>query len=151
MSLPRVNKVGHVVLAVTDLERSKAFYRDVLGMEVISDRPPEESVFLSFGLQHHDLALFKAPEGAERGTLGMVHMAFQVGGGPAELKALREHAISAGAEVVAQQFHGITRSVYLRDPDGYTVEIYSEVLTPEEGLAYMRAQTGHGVTEPLTL
>ena len=38
------------------------------------------------------------------------------------------------------------------DPDGHTFEIYSEVFaTGQEGLAYMRAQAGYGVTEPITL
>jgi catechol 2,3-dioxygenase len=149
---PRVKKVAHVVLAVSDVARSKAFYRDALGMEIVSDRPNEgPSAFMSFGTQHHDIALFQAPPGAQRGELGLVHVACQIEGGPEQLKALRQRVIDMGAEVKAQQFHGITKSVYFSDPDGNTIEIFCETMGPEQGVEYMRAQQGYGVTEPLTL
>jgi catechol 2,3-dioxygenase len=86
-AMPRINKVAHVVLGVTDVARSKVFYRDVLGMEIISDRPNQgPSAFLSFGSQHHDIALFQAPLGSKRGELGLVHVALQLDGGVEELK-----------------------------------------------------------------
>ena len=150
--MPHINKVAHVVLAVADLERSKAFYRDVVGMELISDRPEQAQAFLSFGTQHHDIALFQAPAGAERGALGLVHVALQVDGGQAELKEMMAKVKAAGAELTSPVTHGITNSVYFPDPDGNTLEIYCEAFgTSDEGLAYMRAQTGRGVTDPITL
>ena len=66
-SMPRINKVGHVVLNVKDVETSVKFYTEALGMEVMRLRG-SSAAFLSFGTQHHDIALFKAPEGAEMGT-----------------------------------------------------------------------------------
>ena len=150
--MPKINKLSHVVFFVSDVERSKAFYRDVLGMEVISDRPDDgPSAFLSFGTQHHDVALFQAPPGATRGELGLFHAAFQVEGGDDELRAMRQHVIDAGYEIERQQFHGITKSIYVRDPDGTLVEFYTEQMSPEEGRAYMRSQTGRGVSDPLVL
>lgn len=151
--MPKINKVAHVVFAVKDVERSKAFYQDVLGMELISDRPDQgPSAFLSFGSQHHDIALFEAPEGAERGTLGMIHAALQLDGGTDELKKMVAHLEAHGVPVTSPVTHGITNSVYFSDPDGHTLEIYSETFaTREEGLAYMRAQTGNGITDPITL
>ncbi len=151
--MPHINKVAHVVLAVSDVERSKAFYRDVLGMELISDRPDQgPSAFLSFGSQHHDIALFEAPAGAQRGALGLVHIALQVDGGPEDLKEMVAKVKAAGVDLTSPVTHGITNSVYFPDPDGNTLEIYSEAFaTSEEGLAYMRAQTGYGVTDPITL
>jgi catechol-2,3-dioxygenase len=48
--------------------------------------------------------------------------------------------------------HGITNSIYLLDPDGNKIEIYAEVFpTAQEGIDYMRAQEGYGVTAPITL
>ncbi len=152
-TMPRINKVAHVVLAVADVARSKAFYRDVLGMEVTSDRPEHgPAAFLSFGTQHHDIALFQAPAGAQRGALGLVHVALQIDGGLDELRAMRQHVIDAGCTIETQVTHGITNSVYFRDPDGNLIETYSEAFaTGEEGIAYMRAQKGRGVSEPLAL
>lgn len=151
--MPHINKVAHVVLAVSDVARSKAFYRDVLGMEVTSDRPNQgPSAFLSFGTQHHDIALFQAPAGAERGELGLVHIALQVDGGQAELMEMVDRVRAAGVELTSPVTHGITNSVYFPDPDGNTLEIYCEAFaTGGEGLAYMRAQSGYGITDPITL
>ena len=152
--MPRINKVAHVVLAVVDVERSKVFYRDVLGMEIISDRPDQgPSAFLSFGTQHHDIALFQAAPGAKRGELGLIHFALQVDGGMAELAEMRQQMLDGGATFAdGPVTHGITNSLYFQDPDGHTFEIYSEVFaTAQEGLDYMRAQQGYGVTEPITL
>ena len=149
--MPRINKVAHVVLAVADVARSKLFYRDVLGMEIISDRPNQGQAFMSLGVQHHDIALFQAADGAERGELGLVHIAFQVEGDEGELRAMRQRVLDAGYEVESQVFHGITKSVYFRDPDGNLLEFFCETMTPNEGLAFMRAQEGSGVSDPLRL
>ena len=152
--MARINKVAHVVLSVSDVARSKVFYRDLLGMELVSDRPDQgPSAFLSFGTQHHDIALFQAPPGATRGELGLIHFALQVDGGLDELRAMRQRLVDGGAELAnGPVTHGITNSLYFHDPDGHTFEIYSEVFaTGQEGLAYMRAQAGYGVTEPITL
>ena len=75
--MARINKVGHVVLNVKDVETSVEFYTEALGMEVMRLREGN-AAFLSFGAQHHDIALFKAPEGAEMGKLGLNHIAFQI-------------------------------------------------------------------------
>jgi len=151
--MPRITKIAHVVLAVTDVNRSKAFYRDVIGMELVSDRPNQgPSAFLSFGTQHHDVALFQAPVGAERGSLGLVHTALQVDGGKTALKEMVERLQGSGVELTSPVTHGITNSVYFSDPDGNTLEIYSEAFgTGGEGMEAMRAQTGYGITEPITL
>lgn len=151
--MPKINKVAHVVLAVSDVERSKAFYRDVVGMELISDRPLDgPSAFLSFGSQHHDIALFQAPPGAKRGDLGLVHVALQLQGGREELRKMVAHLEEHGVKPTSPVTHGITNSVYFEDPDGNTLEAYVEAFsTAEEGLEYMRAQQGYGVTDPITL
>ena len=62
-----IGKVGHVVLQVSDLERSTAFYTQVLGFKV-SDVYPEEMmpggmVFLRCHTDHHCLALVGAGDG----------------------------------------------------------------------------------------
>ena len=152
--MAHINKVAHVVLAVSDVAKSKAFYRDALGMEIVSDRPNQgPAAFLSFGTQHHDIALFQAKPGAQRGELGLIHFALQVDGGIEELREMRQRLLDAGAEISSGPVtHGITNSLYFHDPDGHTFEIYTEVFaTGEEGRAFMRAQVGYGISEPITL
>ena len=151
--MPKINKVAHVVLAVSDVERSKKFYRDVVGMELVSDRPLDgPSAFLSFGSQHHDIALFQAPPGAQRGEIGLVHVALQVQGGRDELRKMVAHLEAHGVKPTSPVTHGITNSVYFQDPDGNTLEAYVEAFaTAGEGIEYMRAQQGYGVTDPITL
>ena len=94
--MPRINKVGHVVLNVKDVETSVKFYTEALGMEVMRLRE-SSAAFLSFGTQHHDIALFKAPEGAEMGNLGLNHIAFQIEGGETELRQLYGRLVQHGA------------------------------------------------------
>ena len=134
--MARINKVGHVVLNVKDVEASVQFYREAMGMEVM--RQSEGAAFMSFGTQHHDIALFKAHEGAEKGTLGLNHIAFQIQGGETELRQLYGRLLQYGAKVDHTTAHGATHSVYFFDPDGNRLEIFCELMDPEAGLKYMR-------------
>jgi catechol-2,3-dioxygenase len=136
-NMARINKVGHVVLSVKDVEASARFYTEALGMEVMRLREGN-AAFLSFGAQHHDIALFKAPEGAEMGTLGLNHIAFQIQGGETELRQLYGRLVHQGAKVDFTTDHGMTHSVYFFDPDGNRLEIFSEVMDHEAGRKYMR-------------
>ena len=49
-------RMGHVHLKVADLERAIAFYRDVLGFELMQ-RMGDQAAFLSAGGYHHHIAL----------------------------------------------------------------------------------------------
>jgi catechol-2,3-dioxygenase len=135
--MARINKVGHVVLNVKDVGASINFYRDALGMEVMRLREGN-AAFLSFGTQHHDIALFKAPEGAALGTLGLNHIAFQIEGGETELRQLYGRILRHGAKVDYTTDHGMTHSVYFFDPDGNRLEIFSETMDPAAGRQHMR-------------
>jgi catechol 2,3-dioxygenase len=135
--MARINKVGHVVLNVRDVDASVKFYSEALGMEVMRLREGT-AAFLSFGTQHHDIALFKAPEGAEMGKLGLNHIAFQIAGGETELRQLYGRLVQHGAKVDFTTDHGATHSVYFFDPDGNRLEIFCEMMDPESGLKHMR-------------
>ena len=57
--MPKVNSLGHVGVHVRDIERSVAFYRDILGLQV-SDRSPRGAVFMTAqdrSVEHHELLL----------------------------------------------------------------------------------------------
>ena len=146
--MARINKVGHVVLRVADVDASVAFYRDALGMEVV--RSVERGMaFLSFGTQHHDIALFQDKGDGSRGSNGLAHIAFQIEGGDAELKELHQRLVKVGAPIANITDHGMTHSVYFNDPDGNRLEIFAEVFDPVEGLEWMKANGG--VASPLDI
>ena len=71
-------RIGHVHLKVSDLERSLAFYRDVLGFEV-TQRYGLQAVFLSAGGYHHHIGLntWESAGGQPPppGTTGLYHTA----------------------------------------------------------------------------
>ena len=57
--MPKVNSLGHIGVHVRDVERSVAFYRDILGLRV-SDRSPRGGVFMTAqdrAVEHHELLL----------------------------------------------------------------------------------------------
>ena len=136
--MTRINKVAHVVLNVRDVEASMRFYVEALGMEVVAYRSERQMAFLSFGAQHHDIALFRAADGAQRGVVGLNHVAFQIEGGIEELKTLYDRLVGQGFEVDGLVDRGITKSLHLNDPDGNRLEVLCEAMEPEAAKQYLR-------------
>lgn len=151
MSVPQ--SLGHVVLNVSDVDRSTKFYRDVVGFEVARYRPDGTGAFLTCGIVHHNLALFKAPPDAapaKKGQIGLNHFAFEVKSYP-ELQKAHQRLIAAGAVIDHIVDHGMTRSVYFLDPDGLMMELYSNTFdTEEEGLAFMKSTPGQATPIDIT-
>ena len=56
MTMPGIKGIGHAVLNVENLARSRAFYVDLLGMQVVTEAGAFPGCFLSFGTRDHDLA-----------------------------------------------------------------------------------------------
>ena len=140
--MAKVNKVGHVVLAVKDVMASVKFYTEVLGMEAVDLKENHKACFLSFGTQHHDIALFQAEEGTERGGIGLNHFAMQIEGGIPELSQLKQKLEDMGATITHTTDHTITKSVYFLDPDGNQLEIFAEGFDePSEALDFIRQGT----------
>lgn len=124
----RVNKIGHVVLHVADLERSTRFYTEVLGMRISDvygdDMMPGGMVFLRFNPDHHGIALVRA-SGPPPADAGLHHMAFEVSTLDEVLRArdhLRRHAVAIDFE--GRRRAGVQIAVEFRDPDGHRLEIY---------------------------
>jgi len=119
-------RVGHVHLKVADLERSLAFYRDVLGFEVTL-RVGDSAAFLAAGGYHHHLGLntWESAGGTPPppGTTGLYHAAFLYPTRAALADALRR-VIAAGLPLEGASDHGVSEALYLRDPDDNGVELY---------------------------
>jgi catechol 2,3-dioxygenase len=116
--------IGHVHLRVADLDRSLAFYRDTLGLE-LQGRIDDMIAFLAVGdHQHLAISTFDSAggEAPARGTTGLHHVAFVYPDRATLAAAARTvaDAITHGAD------HGANEAVYLSDPDGNGVELYWE-------------------------
>ena len=108
--------VDHVVLHVNDVQRSKKFYTEILGMTPY--REDEGQVFLHAGQQ--GVALFKKPGNAPLiAGQDLNHLALNVATGTYEtLKAeLEKHGISVTGRP------GQDRCIYFRDPDGHRLQL----------------------------
>jgi catechol 2,3-dioxygenase len=145
---PRTD-IGHVHLKVSDLGRAIAFYRDVLGFELMQ-RMGDEAAFLSAGGYHHHIGLNTwQSKGGQRpppGTTGLFHFAIRLPDRPALAQTVKR-VVEAGIPIGASD-HGVSEAVYLEDPDGNGIEIYRD--RPEE--EWPRAAAGKGVvmmTAPL--
>ena len=124
----RISKIGHVVLNVSDLERSVRFYTQVLGFSVSDVYPaemvPGGMVFMRCNADHHGVALVGSlKRGSESAELN--HLAFEVTTLDEVLRA-RDHLRKHGAQI---DFEGRRRAgcqiaVEFRDPDGHRLEIY---------------------------
>lgn len=122
----QIKALGHVVLKVRNLERSAAFYRDVLGMKEVM-RYRDAMAFFSFGENHHDLGLLQLGEGAAQPdsySTGLYHVAFKVGDTLDELRECKAHLEQHGVKLIGMSDHGVSQSLYLADPDGNEIELF---------------------------
>ena len=130
-------KLGHIVLKVRDARASRDFYTRTLGLKVAHEDLERGAVFLSFGEQHHDLALFQLATGEAPAAAqpGLHHSAWQLGSFE-ELQAAFRELGALGIPVESTIEHNVTRSVYFHDPDGNRVELYCDMV--EHGFEAMQ-------------
>ena len=111
--------VGAVHLTVSDLERSRAYYRDTIGLDELGDG--------SFGVDGRELLHLVEEPGAKPSTgyAGLFHFALLV---PerAYLSAWLRHAIEDRVQLTGASDHFVSEALYLRDPDHHGIEIYAD-------------------------
>jgi catechol 2,3-dioxygenase len=117
-----------VHLKVSDLDRAIAFYRDVLGFELMQ-RMGGEAAFLSAGGYHHHIGLntWESEGGAPPppGTTGLYHVAIRYPDRQTLAQAVRA-VVDAGVPVSGASDHGVSEAIYLRDPDQNGIELYRD-------------------------
>jgi catechol 2,3-dioxygenase len=123
----KAHYLGHVVFYVKDLERSLAFYRDLLGFKEVGRVFNGSAAALTSGRTHHELLLIQignAPPPPPGRRLGLYHIGIKVGDSLDELRAAKRDLEQAGVEIGGMSDHTVSQSLYLHDPDGNEVELY---------------------------
>ena len=121
-------RIGHVHLKVADLDKSLAFWRDLIGLEV-QQRYGSQAVFLSVDGYHHHIALntWESAGGSPppSGSTGLFHVALLYPDRAALARAVKR-LVEAGWPLDGASDHGVSEAIYLRDPDGNGVELYHD-------------------------
>lgn len=135
----RAQRLHHIVLNVTDIEESVEFYTKVLGIKIAAYNKEKGSAFLSFGDEHHDLALFQRATGSQpdENQPGLIHMAFRLENYE-KLQEAYEELLEMGIPIERTIQHNVTNSVYVKDPDGMNVEIFCDRF--EDGFDVMKTK-----------
>ncbi|OBR98433.1 MAG: biphenyl 2,3-dioxygenase [Mycobacterium sp.] len=130
-------KLAHIVLQTGQLPALRDWYVKVLDAHVVFEIA--SLCFLTFDEEHHRLAIVELPDPTPRTatTVGLAHSAYTF---PdllsllSKYEVLRENGIRPHVPVQ----HGVTTSIYYRDPDINMVELQIDnFATPQESTAYM--------------
>jgi catechol-2,3-dioxygenase len=100
------------------------FYRDVLGFEVTKRYPNAAFLKIPGTADDHNLGLFEQPAlgRPDERTVRMYHAAWEVGE-LTDLARARQRLIDVGS-LVGQSDHGVSLSLYAKDPDGLEFEVF---------------------------
>ena len=125
----RTGALGHIVLNVADLKKSERFYRDILGLKVSARNLNTKMTFLSYGKEHHDIALQALSRGVKhvsgKGAPKLHHFCIYVDSNEV-IEAIypilkrRKIPVVSGPETLVVAGN---RSISFLDPDGNRVEI----------------------------
>ena len=124
----KAHYLGHVVFYVREMKRSLAFYRNLLGFELVGEmKHPLNAVALTSGRTHHEILLIEvgaAPPPQKGHRLGLYHIGIKMGDSLDELRTVRNELNEAGVLISGMSDHTVSQSLYLEDPDGNEVELY---------------------------
>jgi len=121
----KIQSLGHVVIKVRNQQRGEAFYNGLLGIPIAARLASPVMTFFTLG-NHHDFAIAAvgddAPDAPENSP-GLFHVAFKIGTRIEELREAKLLLEAAGLDVEAYD-HEVNKSIYFKDPDSNTVELY---------------------------
>jgi catechol 2,3-dioxygenase len=125
--------INHIALPVRSLDVSDHFYRGILGLRAVGERPGMK--FYTAGLHHHDLALIET--GKIFPVFGFAHFCLDVEDEQSQdeqsLVALYACCRAAGVRILEPVDHTVMRAFYLVDPDDHIVELGVDVPQSEWG------------------
>ena len=122
----RPRRIGHTNIFVGDLDRSMAFYRNVIGIEEAWRRENICAGFVTNGNTHHDVGMVDIvnPQFHDRRP-DLFHVAFELET-QLDLKRGYDRAVAEDRPIRFTYDHEISQSLYTTDPDGTLVEIYAD-------------------------
>jgi catechol 2,3-dioxygenase len=127
--LPPSANVGRVRLAVSNLERSGKFYRDIIGLSVLKEGT-KDGRLVQLGSRDSPNILLELEEipgvrpMGQRSRLGLYHTAFLLPSREA-LSSFVRHLAETGTYFGSAD-HTSSEAIYLTDPDGLGVEVYAD-------------------------
>ena len=123
----KAHYLGHIVFYVKNLERSLAFYRDLLGFKEVGRIFGGKAAALTSGRTHHEFLFIEvgdAPGPPTGHRIGLYHIGIKIGDSLDELRAAVKELENAGVTITGASDHTVSQSLYLLDPDGNEVELY---------------------------
>ena len=122
-SLPATLRLGAVHLAVTDLDRSVAFYEGAIGLRLHR----REDGVAAMGVGGEDLlVLYEEPDARRAGRhAGLYHYAL-LHSSREELARTAARLTSTGTYIQGASDHGVSEAIYLPDPDGNGIELAAD-------------------------
>ncbi len=126
----KVNKLGHMIYEVSDVERTAKFWTEVMGFEE-SDRNEHGMVFFRCGADHHAIGLKPGKakrKGPNEDGMQVEHLAFEVDSVDIVLKT-RDYLIANNIPITFQGRKGAGCNIALnfQDPDGFEFEVYCQM------------------------
>ena len=113
---------------MSQLDRAIAFYRDVLGFELMH-RYGDQAAFLAAGGYHHHIGLntWESLGGSPppRGTTGLYHVAIRYPDRQTLAQAVKQ-VLDVGIPLSGASDHGVSEAIYLHDPDQNGIELYRD-------------------------
>lgn len=141
--------IGHMHLTVANLDRSLAFYCDLVGLQ--RGEQEDEIVTLFPGVHHHivlEPPHKEAMQDTPYGHTGLYHFSFFYPHRK-ELARVVKRLIKTEHQIDGAFDYGVTQAVYLRDPDGIQVELYVEC--GGERKSGQRGSSQEGMIRSITL
>ena len=144
-----ITRLNHAVLFVRDVDAAAAFYAKAFGFVELSRPQGMRAVFMRSPAagNHHDLGLFEVGAQAPRpprGSVGLYHLAWEID--TIESLARMSESLSQLGALTGASDHGVSKSLYGRDPDGNEFEVMWAV--PREAWGRLEDE---GVVMPLDL
>ena len=156
---PDIKGLHHNAYRCRDSEETRRFYEDLLGLRLASavelsatkTGRPIKALHTFYEMADHSfLAFFEVMGDEHEGMFEpksdfVLHIALEIPDVPT-LTNYKEKAVAAGVEVRGPSDHGVIQSIYLRDPNGYVIELTARVKRDEKSIE-RRLLEAHGILE----
>jgi glyoxylase I family protein len=126
-----LNRIHHISIICSDYERSKRFYTDILGLEILREtfRKERQSFKLDLSLNgEYIIELFSFPDPPQRPSkpeaAGLRHFAFEVDNLDKAIELLKKNNIIA--EPIRVDEMTKKRFTFFSDPDNLPIELYEK-------------------------